>query len=137
MYFAGWPLEDAVTVAMDLGDPAAVLPIVDVLEGTPPTRRGRMVEVQLARARGNAASARGDHETAAEEFASALSTARNLGRAAKLAPVLVDYGRWLVQTDRGEDAQPLLDEARGLFEHMGAVVWLERIDALLPATAGV
>jgi hypothetical protein len=30
-------------------------------------------------------------------------------------------------------ARPLLDEARELFERMGAVVWLERIDSVAPA----
>ena len=83
-----------------------------------------------ARIRANEAAARGDHETADDEYASALATARNLGRHGLLAPVLVDYGRWLVQTGRSEEAAPLLDEARTMFESVGATRWLERLELI-------
>jgi hypothetical protein len=43
--------------------------------------------------------------------------------------VLTDYGMWLADSGRGEEAEPLLDEAEQLWEAMGAVRWLERIEA--------
>jgi hypothetical protein len=46
--------------------------------------------------------------------------------------VLADYGDWLVACGRAEEAEPLLDEARKLFERMRATRWLERIDAVRP-----
>ena len=63
----------------------------------------------------------------------ALATARNLGKAAWLGPVLFDYGRWLVQTGRTEEAAPLLEEARTIFEGMKATRWLERMEEVLPS----
>jgi hypothetical protein len=43
------------------------------------------------------------------------------------------YGRWLVQTDRTEEAAALLDEARTIFEGMKATRWLERVAELIPS----
>jgi hypothetical protein len=50
--------------------------------------------------------------------------------------VLFEHGEWLVETGRAEDAEPLLAEAREIFERVGAAPWLERLDALAePARA--
>jgi hypothetical protein len=117
-------------LAVDLGDPALALPVAAVLEEVPSARRGRRGEVALQRVRGNAAAAAGDDNAAAEAFALALATARNLNEANALGPALLDYGRWLVGQERGEEAQPLLDEAREIFERMGARTWLTRLDVL-------
>jgi tetratricopeptide (TPR) repeat protein len=129
--YAGPAFEDAATAANDLQDPSLALPFAALLDAIPPGRRPRPVELCRARIRANAAAARGEHDTAAEEFALALATARNLGMAALLGPVLVDYGRWLVQTGRTEEAAPLLEEARMLFERMKATRWLERAAQVL------
>jgi tetratricopeptide (TPR) repeat protein len=125
--------EDAATAANDLGDPSLALPVAALLDATPSWLRTRPVELSLARIRANAAAGREEHDAAAEEYALALATARNLDMAALLAPVLVDYGRWLVQTDRTEEAAPLLDEARTIFEGMKAARWLERVAQVLPS----
>ena len=58
----------------------------------------------------------------------------NLGDVFFLAPVLADYGTWLHSMGRVDEAAPLLQEARELFEGM-AVVWLRRLDAFAPAAA--
>ena len=124
--YAAPAFEDAATAANDLQVSSLALPVAAVLDAIPPARRTRAVELGRARIRANAAAGREDHDTAAEEYALALATARNLGKAALLGPVLVDYGRWLVQTGRTEEAAPLLEEARTLFERMKATRWLER-----------
>ena len=49
-----------------------------------------------------------------------------------LAAVLMEYGAALLRAGRDEDAAPLLDEARGLYERMGATARLRRLDALAP-----
>ena len=124
-------LEDAATAANDLQDSSLALPVAALLDAIPPARRTRTVELCRARLRANAAAGREEHDTAAEEYALALATARNFGKAALLGPVLVDYGRWLVQTDRAEEAAPLLEEARTLFEQMQATHWLDRVAQVL------
>ncbi|MEK6275814.1 MAG: adenylate/guanylate cyclase domain-containing protein [Actinomycetota bacterium] len=126
-------LEDAATAASDLQDSSLALPIAALLDAIPPARRTRAVELCRARIRANAAAGREEHDAAAEEYALALAMARNLGKAALLGPVLFDYGRWLVQTGRTEEAAPLLDEARTSFERMKATRWLERVDQVLPS----
>ncbi len=128
---AGPIFVDAATAANDLQDSSLALPVAELLDAIPPARRTRAAELCRARIRANAAAERGDHDTAAEEYALALATARNLDKAASLGPVLVDYGRWLVQTGRAEEAAPLLEEARTIFERMGATRWLERMDEVL------
>jgi Tfp pilus assembly protein PilF len=125
--------EAAATSANDLQDPSLALPMAALLDAIPAARRSRLVDLFRARIRANAAAARGEHDTAAEEYALALATARNLGKALLLGPVLVDYGRWLVQTGRTEEAEPLLEEARTLFEGMKATRWLERLALVLPS----
>jgi class 3 adenylate cyclase/tetratricopeptide (TPR) repeat protein len=125
--------EDAATAANDLRDPSLALPVVALLDATPPGRRTRPIELSVARIRANAAAGREEHDTAAEEYALALATARNLAKAALLGPVLFDYGRWLVQTGRAEEAAPLLEEARAIFERMKAVRWLERVAEVIPS----
>ena len=126
---------EAATLALDVGDAKLALPVAAVLGEIPAARRGRRGEIALGRVRGNVAAAEGDDETAAEGFALALAAARNLEQPQSLAPVLLDYGRWLVDSGRAEEATPLLDEARAIFERMGARAWLNRLDAVATVTA--
>jgi exosome complex RNA-binding protein Rrp4 len=46
------------------------------------------------------------------------------------ALVDVDHAGWLVDAGRPEEARLLLDEAREVFERIGARPWLERLDAV-------
>ena len=75
------------------------------------------------------AAAGGNHDAAAETFGRSLAAARSTENAWPLVPVLVDYGQWLAASGRDDDARELLSEARERAERMGAIVWLERIDA--------
>jgi predicted ATPase len=125
----------ALDVLQDAGDPAHLLPLVDLIDTVPTMQQTRATRIETARVRGVAASCAGEHERACDHFAEGLSAARNLGDLPPLARVLTDYGRALVRAGRADDAEPLLAEARALWEHMGAVVRLERIDAALPAAA--
>jgi class 3 adenylate cyclase/tetratricopeptide (TPR) repeat protein len=128
VFWAESCLSDAALVATELGDPSLAVPLVALVDTVPVRLRGRPVILACARIRANDAAARGEQDTAADEYASALAIARNLGRHGLLAPVLLDYGRWLVQTGRSEEAAPLLDEARTMFESVGATRWLERLE---------
>ena len=110
------------------------LEIASLCDALPPGARTRAITSQTERIHAAAAVAAGDDAAAADHFGVALAHARNLGFALWLAPVLRDYGAWLARSGRHEEAAPLLAEARGLFERMGAVVWLEWLDAL-PAPA--
>ncbi len=123
----------ALDVLHERGEAAVLLPLVELVDATPPASRTRRLEAEVGRAHGVIASLGGEHDEAMEHFAAALGAARNSGDGPATAGVLADYGRALVRAGRADEAAPLLAEARALWEHMGAVVWLERVDALMPA----
>jgi class 3 adenylate cyclase/predicted ATPase len=133
--FASFSLELACEAALAANVPGELADVAAPLEGFSQARRTRRLNAALGRARGLVAAAAGDVDAAAEAFTNALAAARNLGHAPTLAPVLVDYGTWLASVDRVAEAEPLLAEARELWQGMGAVRWLERIDTALPAAA--
>ena len=54
-----------------------------------------------------------------------------------LAVTELEHGEWLAGQERLEDAEPLLLEAREIFERLEATPWLERIDAARPALARI
>ena len=123
-------LAHASLYSRESGDHARALAAAAALNGLPANAHTRALDSQLYRLRANAAAAVGDDTAAAEAFGIALANARNLGYRYWLAPVLFDYGSWLVASGRSDEGHPLLDEARELFEHMGATSWLERLDEL-------
>jgi tetratricopeptide (TPR) repeat protein len=124
-YVLGWGADGAVL----LGDRAATGPLAELYEKVPSAGLARIMRAHGGRVRAFRAISAGDEDAAADAFAEALAAARNYGRAGHLAPVLADYGVWLAESGRGDEAEPLLDEAQELFERMGAVRWLERIEA--------
>jgi hypothetical protein len=50
-----------------------------------------------------------------------------------LGTTLTEQGEWLISRGRDAEADPVLDEARMIFDSLGAVVWLDRLDGLHPA----
>jgi len=125
-------LRDAATYATLTGNHVAALDVAARIDALPATIHVRALDSQLHRLRANAAASAGDEDAAVEAYAISLATARNLAYPFWLAPVLADYGAWLQSLGRTDDAAPLLREARELFEAMGAIVWLRRLDALAP-----
>lgn len=131
----GSPLGDAdVPAARSHGSHTAALGVAAKVDLLPATIHVRALDSQVLRLRVNAAAAAGDADAGADGYAVALASARNLGYVFFLAPVLADYGTWLQSMGRVDEAAPL-QEARELFEGMGAVVWLRRLDAFAPAAA--
>ena len=45
-----------------------------------------------------------------------------------LAVSELEHAEWLAEQGRAEEAEPLLAEAREIFERLGATPWLERAD---------
>ena len=111
---------DLATYTLATGDHGPALRAVELMDALPSIEHNRMLDSQLHRLRANAAAAAGDDDGAAEHFAIALANARNLGFAYWLAAVLADYGAWLVDRGREQEAAPLVAEARALYEEMGA-----------------
>jgi class 3 adenylate cyclase/tetratricopeptide (TPR) repeat protein len=133
-YWAGvaFVLTWAADGAAMLGDPSAAGPFADrydAVSGAPPAR---YLVIASRRAQALRAAAAGRENLAADAFAEALAAARSVGRVEWLAPLLADYGVWLMGSGRRAEAEPLLEEARQFFERMGARRWLDRIEAARP-----
>ena len=114
--------------ALLLGDRSAAAHVAAVYEGLPEAITTRAIQANGERIVAFKAIADGDEGAAADAFARALAAARSYGRAHTIAAVLADYGTWLVECGRASEAEPLLDEARALWEHMGGTRWLELIE---------
>src|SRR5262249_57842374 len=69
-----------------------------------------------------------------DRFRAAAALSREYGMALVTAGIQVEHAEWLLGEGRRDDAAPLLDEARSVFDGVGARRWLERIDALSPAS---
>ena len=41
---------------------------------------------------------------------------------------LLEYGEWLSEQGRSDDAEPVLREAGGIFEQLHAAPWIERLE---------
>jgi tetratricopeptide (TPR) repeat protein len=120
-----------------LGDPVSVAPMADLIDVVPASALTRMMRMGTGRVRARRAVATGEEDVAADALADALAAARSLGRRGYLAPVLADYGIWLVECGRSEEAEPLLDEARAMFEEMRARRWLDLIAKAAVKTSAV
>jgi hypothetical protein len=75
--------------------------------------------------------------TADSGFATASARFRELELTFWLAVTLLEHGEWLGEQGRANEAEPLLAEARGIFEQLGATPWLERAGAPVAVEVGV
>lgn len=115
----------------DLGALEEILRQVEVLR---PGETTPYIQAQSARFAGKAAILRGDHEAVEPGFRSAEDRFTELSMPFHLAVARLEHAEWLASRGRGEDALPLLVEARDTFEGLRAVPWLQRLDRV-PAGA--
>jgi tetratricopeptide (TPR) repeat protein len=126
-------LNDAATYVARHGDRAIALEALALLDGSATAgTRTRVVATQRHRLGALVAAIDGDEDAAAEAFGLALANARSVSYPYFLAPVLGDYGAWLIQCGRGDEAAPLLAEARELYEAMGATARIQALDEVAP-----
>ena len=87
-------------------------------------------DAQWARFRARLDVRKGEIEHVESRFKGAVGSFREISFPFYLAATLLDYGAWLVNEGRPEDAEPLFDEGRGIFERLGTTPWLEHLDAV-------
>ena len=63
---------------------------------------------------------------AEDAFKSAAGMFREIGAVYWMAVTLAEHGEWLVEQHRTDEAVPLLEEANGIFERLGARTWSAR-----------
>ncbi len=124
---------EAVEAALSLGNLERAEELVRMIQELPPVERVPLLEAQSARFAARLAATRGEASSVEGGFKRSAALLREIGMRFWLAVVLLEHGEWLAETGRGEEAEPLLGEAREIFEGLEATPWLERLEAVAVA----
>jgi tetratricopeptide (TPR) repeat protein len=115
-------LVEAIEAAFELADTAKAEELLAQLEAVPVGTRGPYLDAHAKRFRGRLARDPEQFEAAADLF-------RQTGIPFWLAVTLLEHGEMTGDTD-------LIEDAREIFEGLGATPWLERVDALALRSSG-
>jgi tetratricopeptide (TPR) repeat protein len=118
----------ALEAAAALGDEPKLEELLGLIEAEAPGRLTHALRALGARFAALRAAHEGDVQGAATGFATAELLYRETPF--RLGVVLIEHAEWLAAEGRADEAEPLLDEAREIFEHLGAAPWLERVAAV-------
>jgi tetratricopeptide (TPR) repeat protein len=124
----------AIEAALAIGESQKAEELVSTIERLPPGLRPPFLEAAAHRYRARLADA---VDRAASEYATAAQRFRDLGLPFWLAVTQLEHAEWLVGQGRTDETTSLLAEAREIFERLGAMPWLERLDVLSLSQAGV
>ena len=116
----------AVEAALRLGDADKAEALIGAVDGLPPGRHPQFLRAQSSRFKARLAQ---DSSEAERHFKGASGLFRELAVPFYLAVTQLEHAEWLV-AGAGREADPLLAEAREIFERLGAVPWLERMEAV-------
>jgi class 3 adenylate cyclase/tetratricopeptide (TPR) repeat protein len=114
-------LVEALEAAFSLADTDRVQELVDDIEALRPGERPPLLEAHSLRFRSKLSAEEGGFKAATALF-------RELSLTFWLAVTLLEHGELLAEHDRAAAAEPLLEEAREIFERLEATPWLERVD---------
>jgi predicted ATPase/class 3 adenylate cyclase len=123
-------IELVLYAAAALGDTAKIDETLALIESSPPGHLTPHVRALGARYGADRAANQGDAVTASASFQAAANLFRETEKPYDLAVVLLEHGEWLVDRGHSDEAEPLLAEAREIFDRLRATPWLERLDRL-------
>jgi hypothetical protein len=121
--------------ALALGRFEHVEALLGRIDAIPSGRRPPSLVAQAARYRARLAAARNEHDGVEQGFKTAEAVFREHSLTFFVAATELEHAEWLTGQGRGDEAEPLLAEAREIFERLEATPWLARCDALAPARA--
>jgi tetratricopeptide (TPR) repeat protein len=129
-------LVEAVEAALRLGRAETVRRLFAKVENLPPGEDSQLLHAHRRRLGARVAAGAGEARKAEQGFKRAAGAFRELAVPFWLGVTLLEHGEWLIAEGRAAEAEPLLDEAREIFERLEATPWLERCDAaeVTPAT---
>jgi tetratricopeptide (TPR) repeat protein len=122
-------LVNALEATLDLRDTARAEQLLAIIENVPTGSRPQFLHAQALRFRARLAGLEGDAD-AERLFKGAVALFRELAMPFYLAVTQLEHAEWLTSQDRGDDASPLLSEAREVFDRLAALPWLERLDGV-------
>jgi predicted ATPase/class 3 adenylate cyclase len=122
------PVSAGLEAAFALDEESKVDELLTLLEQLPPGVLTPSLRGFGARFGARRAALKGEVDTAQAGFLAAAEVFRSIETPFELAVVQLEHGEWLMGAGRRDEAQPLLDEAREIFERLRATPWLERLD---------
>jgi tetratricopeptide (TPR) repeat protein len=117
---------EAVEAAFALEDLATVDELVGLADEFRPGQRSPFLDSQIARFHARLAAIRGEGSAEAR-FKLAAASFRERDVRFYLGATLLEFGEWLAGRGRVDDAEPVLREAREIFEQLQAAPWIERL----------
>jgi class 3 adenylate cyclase/tetratricopeptide (TPR) repeat protein len=118
----------SVSCVQALGETDRAQELLGLVEQIPRGKVPQYLHAHFSRLRAYLAAQADDTPTAEASYKRASATFRELGVPLWLGGTLLEYCEWLVTQDRAAEAEPLLSEARVIFERLEAKPWLERIE---------
>jgi tetratricopeptide (TPR) repeat protein len=115
----------ALETALALGDTVKARQFLSILDSLRPGELTPLLKAQQARFRARLATLDNDADPE-PEFAHAEQLFRALGTQPLLATTLLEHSQWLLGRGHTEQAEPLREEARAIFEQLEAAPWLAR-----------
>ena len=129
-----WP--GMVTTALAAGDVEGAQRLLQPVATASPVLLTPVLAAQLANLRGLVAAARGDDPAAIEaDLRAGVSGLDDFGAVGLAARAKEDLAEWLAAQGRADEATDLREQARSIYQEIGALGWLTRLDA--PSTHGV
>jgi class 3 adenylate cyclase/tetratricopeptide (TPR) repeat protein len=119
-------LVEAIEAAFELGELGRVEDLLRTIGTLSPGERTASLDAQAARFRARLDAARGQNEGVDGSFRLAETIFREFGIAFYLGVAELEHAEWLTSQGRRDEAEPLLAEAREIFERLQAKPWLER-----------
>jgi class 3 adenylate cyclase/tetratricopeptide (TPR) repeat protein len=118
---------EATESAFALGDLTKVDELLTNLEGLSPGVLPAFLEAHSHRFQGRLSATRSEIPEAVLGFKRAAGMFRELGLPFWLAVTLLEHAELLIREGRPGDAEPLLGEARDIFDRLKARPWLQRV----------
>jgi class 3 adenylate cyclase/tetratricopeptide (TPR) repeat protein len=115
-------LVEALEAAVALDERGRARELLEMIESVPPGRRPPYLEAHMHRFRGRLGSDAAELETAAKRF-------REIGIPFWLAVTQLERGEHIGRLGHVSEAEPLLAEAREIFEQLETPPWLARVAA--------
>jgi tetratricopeptide (TPR) repeat protein len=120
----------AVDAALALDDVSRAEELLAVVDSLPPGGSPQFLQAHSYRFHARLAVRAGNVEEADRLYRRGVGLFRELGFPFYLAVTLLEQGEWLAAQGRRDEAEPLLAEAREIFERLAAKPWLNRLLAV-------